>query len=419
VSNLNVRLRRLFFRSLVRLTFGLCAIVFLLLLVSQIEQHLFRRDAEHFLSALQSVELRKTPWLEAQVKFQPWIAQRETLGGSNDHYCIFQFTLHESVFRFISARNILIRLDDYIRWRFDLNYANGPFALLEVFLVHAYVHLGGRPARVTSTLEVRNGIVWAKSIDLCVESYSNQSEFSFSGNWGEYTLFAEARTVPRFKYYRFERQLLQLSVHPEYLIGAPGGCEGCVAGWVNFTPYAGPSDVHRFLELNLSCLTAWNPCRSQLDAMPNVWPQYQREVLDSPDIRKTPVCSPSIVKILGRDSSYSFVAEVIGFQEDSHSHDYDPIFVTVRVLEPLKAGGSGASESTFHAPIQPRTICSDPRIQVGTKLIFFDGSDRNKNSFTDPTQTWSTMPATQANLSSFRAGILADYRANDRATSSQ
>jgi hypothetical protein len=237
----------------------------LAILASQIEQYMFRNKTAQVLSALQSIQLRITTWQEAQEKLRPRLNDRKDSEVCNEHACTTALTLTESVFGFLSSRNIFVRLDDYFRWKLRLTYNMGPFERLSQFLLPIYVHLGGRPARVVATLEIRDGVVWSKGFFLGVESYSKESGFPFSSYGGDYSLFVDARPVSRFRLYGDGWPEPDLLLHPDYSIGAPSGCEICVGGWVKFTPYAEPSDVSRFLDMNLSCLTRWTPCRTQED----------------------------------------------------------------------------------------------------------------------------------------------------------
>src|SRR5258706_16044202 len=60
------------FRSLLKFLFALalslCTVLFLTWLAGRIEQHFFRRRAELLLSQVQSLELRRTPWQDAQIQ---------------------------------------------------------------------------------------------------------------------------------------------------------------------------------------------------------------------------------------------------------------------------------------------------------------------------------------------------------------
>lgn len=49
--------------------FGLSALI---VVASQIEQHIFRYRAERLLAEIQALELRRTPWPEALGQFRHW-----------------------------------------------------------------------------------------------------------------------------------------------------------------------------------------------------------------------------------------------------------------------------------------------------------------------------------------------------------
>src|SRR5260370_4601614 len=160
-------------KFLVALALSLCTVLFLTLLASRIEQHFFRRRAELLLSQVQSLELRKTPWQDAQIQLQRWGPNR-VMGDSCDaHICSFQVTLDEFVFAQFVQRNWFVKLDDYFRWRLKLSYNTGPFERMEYALLHAYVRLGGHPARVTAKILVRDGTVWGKDFSVWIESYGH------------------------------------------------------------------------------------------------------------------------------------------------------------------------------------------------------------------------------------------------------
>ena len=71
------------------------------LTASQIEQHVFRRRAELLLSQIQSVELRKTTWSEAQLQFEKWGARRTFPKSCDAQRCSFELTLEDPVYHFL------------------------------------------------------------------------------------------------------------------------------------------------------------------------------------------------------------------------------------------------------------------------------------------------------------------------------
>ncbi len=125
-------------RAFLALLLGLCVLLSLALIVSQVEQHLFRRRGELLLAEIQSLELRKTPWHEAQSQFRRWGRDSKLDDQCNEHKCSLKITLDERVLGYLFKRSVFVRLDDYFRWRLKLSYDIGPFARLELVLLRGY-----------------------------------------------------------------------------------------------------------------------------------------------------------------------------------------------------------------------------------------------------------------------------------------
>lgn len=257
-------------RAVLTLFLSSCALFLLAWVFVQIEQHFFRHRAELLLNDIQSIELRKTSWRQAQTQLQNWRSSSKFDDRCNEHRCSVEIVLDDIVYAHISRRNVVQRLDDYFRWRFKLTCDVGPFAHVEGALVHLYMKAGGHPSRVIATVGMRDGIVWDKGFAISIETYTHNDPAVLGGWDGYYTLIAETESVSRFADG-------VSPLHPDYAIGRPGGCEICVMGWVEFTPYADPADIRRLLQLDLSCLTRWRPCRTQSDIMPVAWGEYVAE----------------------------------------------------------------------------------------------------------------------------------------------
>lgn len=202
--------------------------------------------------------------------------------------------------------NLFVKLDDYFRWRLGLAYSEGPFVLMAASLFKVYLWLGGHPAKVTANIGMRDGVVWNKEFHAAIETYGHP--IGWSGDFRtEFTLFASAYSVSRFEGHGGVDP--QLMLHPHYMIGARN-CTICVLGWAIFTPYAASEDVHRLMQMDLSCLTSWRRCLTQSDIMPIAWAQHLAELPTSDRVLAPLVCAPSTLEILGRDSPNIAVVEV-------------------------------------------------------------------------------------------------------------
>lgn len=405
------------FRALSKLVLavglGPCVLVFLALLSSQIEQHVFRRRVQVLLAELQSLELRRTPWEKAQTELQRWGGNRKYDESCDSHKCTVRITLSESLFGFLSGRNLFVKLDDYFRWRLKLSYDQGPFVRAEFWLLRLYLRAGGRPAKVIANIGMRDGIVWSKGISVWIETLAHPTGRS-GDEFVEFGLIAGVNTVPRFDYYGGPEIAPQLMLHPNYDIGRPGGCEICVMGWVKFTPYATSEDIHRLMQLNLSCLTQWHPCVTQADIMPAAWKEYLAERAWGNQSGGEFECSPVITEILGRDSANIVAAEVVRYHENFYSNGYDKSTATVRVLERLKGMAAWSVGETRDVTLLSGTICADDKVGVGSRLIFYGGWDRSNEVMFNPMNPWPVIPMNDANLNALRRGIDQDYSAMDK-----
>ena len=225
----------------------------------------------------------------------------------------------------------------------------------------------------------------------------------------EYSLVADIYSLSRFGYFGDRWNDPQLIAHPDYEIGQPGGCEFCVMGWAKFTPYAAPDDVHRLMQLNLSCLTRWHPCTTQSDIMPTAWSQYLAERTNQRPLSETSGCPPVIVEILGRDSAFAAAGQVVRFDKVRSG---DTVAI-VRVLDQMKDAGVAAA---WHVG-ELRTVsvlldspCAPKKLLTGMRLIFFGGFDRSNNRLM-PSAPWPVVPMTGINLEMFRRGVVQDYAA--------
>jgi hypothetical protein len=370
-----------------------------------IEQHIFRRRAEQLLYEVQEIELRTTSWEKALKRSAHWDVNRATNKSCDAHQCSFEIILNEFVFAYLSQRTVFDRLDDYFRWRFKLSYDRGPFVRAEDWLLYLYMRAGGRPSKVVARVGMRDGTVWRK--DLTVTIYTPTRFEWFTNEPSGFVLVATVNGVPRMDYFGEPWVSSQLLLHPDYEIGRPGGCEGCVSGWVKFTPYADPLDVQRLMQLNLSCLTRWNPCTSQSDIMPSAWSQY---VAENSQTDSRPSCLSAIVKLFGRDSANAATAEVVRYREDLHS---DTMIAAVRVIERLKGMRDWKAGDTHTVSLEHGRYCVAENVRVGSKLILYGGLDRSAEANSSAGQFWPVMPLTDNNLNLFRLGISRDYSATD------
>ena len=268
---------RLLRKCLLFAAIGIGVLIFLVLLASQVEQRLFRSRAELLLSQVQSLELRKAPWPDALRQLKRWERESKFNDRCTRAECSIEITLVEPVSGFLFRNLTFVHLDDYLRWRLRLCYDEGPFVRMKQAMLQGYMLLGGRPATITASAGMRGGVVWSKGFSVVIETYWHNIPDFNPDRWFEYSLIASTGSVPHLDLSGQNWVDPQITLHPNYIISRPGGCEICIMGYVHFTPYADPADIRRLMQLNLSCLTRIRPCLDQGDIMPAAWKQYLEE----------------------------------------------------------------------------------------------------------------------------------------------
>jgi hypothetical protein len=388
-------------KPLFALFVGMCASLSVIVAASQIEQYIFRHRAEHLLAETQALELRKTPWLKAVHEFQHWGGAKKLSEICNEHECSFEIQLSEPVYGFVSRSYFFVHLDDYLRWRLKLSYQMGPFVRAEYALLRIYLIAGGRPAVVGASVGMRERIVWNKAFTISLETFAHGGPNLWDG---EYSLNADIRSIPRFDQY--ESRNSQLVLHSNYAIGRPGGCEICISGWVHFTLYADPKDVHHLMEINLSCLVRLHPCRTQQDIMPNAWAQYLAESLRVDQIWGQPSCSESMIEMLGRDGPNVIIGEIATYSEKPVDNEWQGR-ASVQLIEKLKGGGNWKIGDTHEMGIFRRP---DRTIRPGSRfiLIFDDPTQFDTIPYETVTGCWP-LPSNEFNLKLVLQGAGQDF----------
>jgi hypothetical protein len=268
---------RLLQKCLLSGTVGIGVLIFLGLLVSQVEQHLFRSRAELLLLQVQSLALKKTPWPEVLGQLKRWSRESRFDDQCNEAECSVEITLIDPVYNYASRNIRFSRLDDYLRWRFRLSSDKAPVVQMWLGLLRVYMIMGGRPAKIIANVGMRDGVVWSKGFTVNIETYWHNIPGLYAGSWGEFALISHVVSIPQFDSSIPGSDDSQLRLHPSYVIRRQAGCCFFNEGYVHFTPSADPSNIQRLMKFNLSCLTRIRPCLDQIDIIPAAWKQYLTE----------------------------------------------------------------------------------------------------------------------------------------------
>lgn len=361
----------------------LSVVVFLLLGFAAIhtQQEILRHRTQQLLTDIRTIDLRRTTFTEVQPILRRW--------RSESHYgqpC--------------SAE----RCDVTIALPYATFYKSGLVYWSDDWFVHALIRATllarAHPFVAVASVSVRKGIVWGKSFTVGVEVEPSRVASDPYSTYS-YMLDGEAESVSRFVFGRVFAQ------HPDYQVGRPGACTGCLAVWAKFTPYASPADVSRLMQFNLNCITRWHPCRTQRDLMPTAWAQLQREEELPYD---PPACTPARAEIAARDAGNAAIIQIASLAKPSEE-DRKAIAATARLIEPLKHTGSwkvGTNKQVWIPPAYIASTVSDA-LRPGTRWILL--FDINLNSV-NPHEC-GVVPLNDKNLALVRKGISQDYLAGD------
>lgn len=354
------------------------------------QQHILRHRAEDLLADIRRLSLREATHDDAQTFLQRWGPWSHFDGECSRERC-----------------DVNIELSDFA-------YRHQQFFGAHRWILRPYTLVGGRPARILAGLTVRNGVVWGKSYTADIEVPAK----SFFDEYG-YTLIGEARSQSRFVSV-FEPEL---QLHPDYMVGKPGGCKTCLMVYARFTPYAAPSDVQRLMQLDLSCLTRLRPCREQADIMPAAWGQYLKEQGRSEAYWKHPPgCSGNRTKLLARDADDVAIVRVLSNRVETGDCG-DPYQVsTVQLVQRLKGAAYWDVGSPRRMIIDDKDVAltathnaSEARLHAPFIILF------SRATWVDPgrpdvaLEECGVLPATEENLALVLDGVRQDFMAAERA----
>jgi hypothetical protein len=355
-----------------------------------IQQYLLRYRAERLLSDIRGLDLRVSTFADAQKIFQRWEKWGHYEGACTEKRCRFEVGLNDFVFNH-----------------------------LEIFgdrhwLRRAYSVVGGRPTRIAAEVTVLDGIAWGKNFGLAVyvPPAGVQNE-PFDG-YG-YMLLGDSRTVSRFA---GSSSWAPLSLHTNYEVSPPGGCSGCMAIFVRFTPYTDLSDVRRLTDFNLDCLTRWKPCREQGDLMPAAWAEYlgERDKVEAA-WQGRHQCTAQEVQRLGRDTEHAALVEIVRNQNERDGNRMFQVS-TMRLVRQLKRTRFWQPETTRQARVFKENVTftenNEPADLVPGRLfiILFDHHEWNEvNNAEIDLNECGVMPASDENLSRVSQGVVQDFLA--------
>jgi hypothetical protein len=365
---------------LARVLSGLCLIVLIPIVAIRVDQYSLRRKAERLLADLKLLEMRKSTYHDAQQVVDHWKDSILPAEPCQPNPCDVQIGVSD-----FSSRH----------WEFFRHHER----LAKVWRV-----LGGRPAEIDGYIRVRREVVWGKGIRAVVLSCSAdyEDDINLVGRMGSGS--------PGFI----------SALHPEYDVGIGRPTTGVrsAGAYADFTPYADPADVNRLMDIDFSCLTRWRSCQTGADIAPAAWHEATAE-LEKKVGRNfgEPICSPSIIRVLARESRRAVVGEVdkvwlySGLLQGSNSESQDDSsFARVQIL--LKDDLKPSSLSSLSS-LQDYSFSESlpAKEKVGDRFIlFFRYKD---HLYSDNDRGCELLPATEKNIDAARRGVAENWADNE------
>ena len=371
---------------------ALLALVACLFAFVQIQQHLLRWRAERLLADIRAIQMGKSTWADAQQLMNRWGAF-----GSWESECSAR-TCKYKIFVAPQYESIMVRIDQFAEF---VGPVDGRWGL---WLDWIWSRLGADPGFASGGFIVKDGDIWGKwfSVNLAVQ---DRTGFDIH----EYLLTGGASSATHF--YHERNAVLE---HPEYYQGRPGACEGCIAAYAEFTPFADSAVTNRLLDdINLDCLTRLFPrCRGASDVMPEATKADAARRAHWSASNRSASCDIPL-EVLGRDNRYVATARLL--TRKNTTEDGDPRYeLTFKVLERLKGRDDLQSGTIAKEPVRSEQIHGagndkDAHLRLGGEYILaINGPIGHARMLPLNLDQCGVIPLTDANLAAIRRGIERD-----------
>jgi len=346
-----------------------------------IQQHLLRRRVEHLLADVRQIQQGKGSEADVQKfigRWKPWVTSNLPCAQGK---CTVWVSIQDAPSIFLNSCEAKI-----------CAALPGPLRLL-----------GWRRAYAMALIQIEDGAVARSSFSLFVTVSPPPLRQDGEGQGLEGIV---SQSTFGFGPYDFRAQRL---LHPEYWIGAPGGCEGCTKLITGFTPFADQSKIGELTGFDFSCITRWSQCGSLADLMPSAWKQYELE-LDGNQAREAALERCDVpLEFLGSTYGEIAVAEVNRREAPQKQRPTESI-LDLRIVQSLKGQVPWPLDTPLHVSAFDQGMgipgWSSPDISAGSKYIligsFGEAAPDGKVLVLDDC---GVIPYSERNLAAIERGI--------------
>ena len=273
-----------------------------------IQQVVSRRRAERLLADVRELQLRKSTWEDAQKFMARWKDQGEVEGSCIKAECKYYVTIKYPLDAFLDKHDL-----------------HGP---MDRWIAFAEFLTGRRFLWGTATLSIRDSIIVDSRYGLFVQVFGRD----FLKQEDAYGLVGIAEQEARFVPYDLEWERV---LHPEYFIGKPGGCMGCIKLVTQYTPLVDRAKILELTDFNFRCVALWASCRTEADLMPEAGKQFEQEQPGSEARSQAFQQCHVPLDFLGRESENIAIADVVSRQEVRDPRSLS-LAMRIRLIQVLK-----------------------------------------------------------------------------------
>ena len=358
----------------------------------------------YLLADFQSIHPTQSTWAEAQRLMTRWGKWGHYEGTCTANFCNYEILVDDP------TSDIVFRAPSRMA---DGLQNLGVFAVLQ--------RLGWRESSLSLGFIVRDSVLTSTLTTLRIQVPNYAADQGDTG----YTLQLRTQVRPRLKagpqQYRRTRWILgnneQLADHPDYKVGRPSGCLGCLSYEITYTPALSHSEIIRLTSYDLSCLTRRHPCLQLFDllSVARQWDFYSPP--DNNHLQATSCNTDG--RALGRDAEFVLEVDAIAVKKvpgtvlDGITKEPYEIATTrvVRTLKGRPVAKFGAEEDLIGFPGTPNTELPEHLNQGNRYFVILDSVESDSNSFEIP--RCGVLEATPENLQRLSLGIAEDRKYHD------
>jgi hypothetical protein len=358
----------------------------------RIQQGILRWRAERLLGDIRSIQMGKSTWADAERLMNRWGAWGGYEGSCTEKRCDYQIVMEDAFQEMPSyslpsgtLRNEGRMCCQWLRWPYYL--------------------LGGRFAMVGARIEVKDGIIWTKSVYVDIITFPR----ILSRDEYLYALAGEALGGTNHRH-------SELRFGQEYAATRENQCTGCKLVRVDYSPFADPGIVNQLLDFNLDCLTRFPVCREPAQLMPTAW-RMGRDPGEPDSLDERKLTEDEKLEEAGRDTEFAAIAEIVGERDRLRWGKLEKC-TSLRFVQSLKGGVPTGPEEQDCGRIEsfspmPKEGDDPVHFKAGDRmLVLFDIRPDHPEPDAVANGSYDFVPYTAHNLEILQRGIARDKLAD-------